>query len=49
MELDPSPTEPAIQDEPHFQLRPDWAEDLTERDMLAELRSRKDAGTGVYV
>jgi peptidoglycan LD-endopeptidase CwlK len=38
-----------IQDEPHFQLRPNWASDLSERDMLAELRSRKDSGEGVYV
>ncbi len=38
-----------IQDEPHFQLRPKWASDLSERDMLADLRSRKDSGQGVYV
>jgi peptidoglycan L-alanyl-D-glutamate endopeptidase CwlK len=38
-----------IQDEPHFQLRPNWASDFSERDMLAELRSRKDSGEGVYV
>jgi peptidoglycan LD-endopeptidase CwlK len=38
-----------IQDEPHFQLRPKWASDLAEKDMLAELRSRKDSGEGVYV
>ena len=38
-----------IQDEPHFQLRPKWASDLSERDMLAEMRSRKDSGEGVYV
>lgn len=31
-----------IQDEPHFKLRPRWASDTTERDMLAERRSRKD-------
>ena len=37
-----------IQDEPHFQLRPSWASDISERDMLAELRSRKDSGKGVY-
>lgn len=37
-----------IQDEPHFQLRPRWACDLTEKDMLAELRSRKDSGTSAY-
>jgi peptidoglycan L-alanyl-D-glutamate endopeptidase CwlK len=38
-----------IQDEPHFQRRPKWASDLSERDMLAALRSRKDSGEGVYV
>jgi peptidoglycan L-alanyl-D-glutamate endopeptidase CwlK len=38
-----------IVDEPHFQLRPSWAADMTESNMLAELRSRKESGTGVYV
>jgi peptidoglycan L-alanyl-D-glutamate endopeptidase CwlK len=38
-----------IQDEPHFQLRPKWATDPSEKDMLAELRSRKESGKGVYV
>jgi peptidoglycan LD-endopeptidase CwlK len=38
-----------IQDEPHFQLRPKWAGDLSERDMLAELRSRKESGKAAYV
>jgi peptidoglycan L-alanyl-D-glutamate endopeptidase CwlK len=38
-----------IQDEPHFQLRPNWAADLSEKDMLAELRDRKDEGKAVYV
>ena len=37
-----------IQDEPHFQLRPKWAGDLSERDMLAELRLRKESGKGAY-
>ena len=37
-----------IQDEPHFQLRPKWAGDLNERDMLAELRSRKESGKAAY-
>ena len=37
-----------IQDEPHFQLRPSWASDLSEKDMLAELRDRKDEGKAVY-
>lgn len=30
-----------LADEPHFQLRPAWARDLSERDMLAELRRRR--------
>jgi peptidoglycan LD-endopeptidase CwlK len=38
-----------IQDEPHFQLRPKWASDLGEKDMLAALRLRKDSNEGVYV
>jgi len=37
-----------IVDEPHFQLRPSWAADLGEKDMLAELRSRKDAGEDLF-
>ena len=37
-----------IQDEPHFQLRPEWAGDLSEGDMLAQLRSRKESGIGAY-
>ena len=37
-----------IQDEPHFQLRPKWAEDESEKNMLAELRSRKESGKGAY-
>jgi peptidoglycan LD-endopeptidase CwlK len=39
----------SIQDEPHFQLRPHWAANVSEGEMLAALRSRKDAGKGVYV
>ncbi|HCS44904.1 MAG TPA: peptidase M15 [Pseudomonas sp.] len=31
----------SIKDEPHFQLRPSWAREMTERDMLAALRKRK--------
>jgi peptidoglycan LD-endopeptidase CwlK len=38
-----------IEDQPHFQLRPTWAADLSEKDMLAELRERKDEGKAVYV
>ncbi len=37
-----------IKDEPHFQLRPRWAANGTERDMLAELRTRKDAGRDFF-
>ena len=35
-------------DEPHFQLRPAWAMDMTEKQMLAELRTRVDEGHPVY-
>lgn len=35
-------------DEPHFQLRPAWADDMGESDMLAELRKRKDLGKDFY-
>jgi peptidoglycan LD-endopeptidase CwlK len=35
----------SLQDEPHYELRPHWAADLSEKDMLAELRSRKASGT----
>jgi peptidoglycan L-alanyl-D-glutamate endopeptidase CwlK len=38
-----------IKDEPHFQLRPKWASDVTEREMLASLRQRNDAGTAIFV
>lgn len=38
-----------IVDQPHFQLRPKWAAEMKERDMLAELRTRNDRGTGAYV
>ena len=37
-----------IQDEPHFQLRPAWARDLSERDMLAELRARRKRGQSAF-
>ncbi|WP_371367029.1 M15 family metallopeptidase [Pseudomonas sp. QL9] len=38
----------SIVDQPHFQLRPTWAADMSERDMLAELRRRKADGRAVY-
>ena len=37
-----------IVDQPHFQLRPAWARDWSERDMLAELRQRAADGNPVY-
>jgi peptidoglycan L-alanyl-D-glutamate endopeptidase CwlK len=37
-----------FKDEPHFELRPDWAADLEEQDMLAQLRDRHDSGQGVF-
>lgn len=37
-----------IVDQPHFQLRPAWASNFTEKQMLAELRSRHDSGTSVF-
>lgn len=38
-----------LQDEPHFELRPDWASNLSENDMLAGLRERKNNGQGLLV
>jgi peptidoglycan LD-endopeptidase CwlK len=38
----------SIVDKPHFQLRPAWAEELSEREMLAELRRRTTDGTPYY-
>lgn len=35
-------------DQPHFQLRPGWAAELTERQMLAGLRERLAAGIDAY-
>lgn len=35
-------------DQPHYQLRPAWASELTERQMLAGLRERVAAGTDVF-
>lgn len=37
-----------IQDEPHFQFRPAWARDLSERDMLTELRACRAANREVF-
>jgi peptidoglycan LD-endopeptidase CwlK len=38
----------SIIDQPHFQLRPIWADGMAERDMLAELRERASNGLPVY-
>jgi peptidoglycan LD-endopeptidase CwlK len=35
-------------DTPHYQLRPEWAKDISEKQMLAELRSRRETGEGVF-
>jgi peptidoglycan L-alanyl-D-glutamate endopeptidase CwlK len=35
-------------DKPHFELRPGWADHLSEREMLAELRRRNTEGTPFY-
>ena len=38
----------SLVDKPHFQLRPDWAANLSEREMLADLRERVRDGTPLY-
>lgn len=38
----------SFRDEPHYQLRPPWAAELTESQMLAELRARKAAGKPAF-
>lgn len=35
-------------DEPLFQLRPEWAEGMTERQMLARFRDRVAVGQAVF-
>ena len=37
-----------IVDAPHFQLRPEWAADMAEKQMLAELRARRENESAVY-
>lgn len=37
-----------IEDRPHYELRPVWATGMSEGAMLAELRSRKEAGTDLF-
>lgn len=39
----------SIQDEPHYELRPYWAANLSESQMLAELRRRKEDGRDALV
>jgi peptidoglycan L-alanyl-D-glutamate endopeptidase CwlK len=38
----------SIVDQPHFELRPTWAADLAEKEMLAKLRERVADGTPVF-
>jgi len=38
----------SIVDQPHFQLRPAWAADLSEKELLAALRDRLASGTPIY-
>jgi peptidoglycan L-alanyl-D-glutamate endopeptidase CwlK len=37
-----------LRDEPHYELRPQWAADLSEKDMLVELGIRKESGKPIY-
>lgn len=37
-----------IVDQPHFQLRPSWAANMSERDMLAELRNRTATNSPIF-
>lgn len=38
----------SIEDQPHFQLRPIWAETMTEKQMLAALRVRVASGQSLF-
>lgn len=38
----------SIVDEPHFQLRPQWAKDMSERNMLAELDRRQSRHEALF-
>lgn len=38
----------SLVDRPHFQLRPRWASGMTEAAMLAEFRSRRSSGRGLF-
>ncbi len=35
-------------DEPHYELHPAWAQDMSESDMLAELRRRHETGKDIF-
>lgn len=37
-----------IVDQPHLQLRPTWASDMTEKEMIADLRARVAGGLPIY-
>jgi peptidoglycan L-alanyl-D-glutamate endopeptidase CwlK len=37
----------SIQDQPHFEFHPIWAEGMSEREMLAELRRRQQKGIAI--
>ncbi len=37
-----------IVDQPHFQLRPEWACDISEKEMLAALRDRVEDGSPIF-
>ena len=37
-----------IVDQPHFQLRPGWSAQMSERNLLAELRQRRNHGDAVF-
>ncbi|WP_137806803.1 M15 family metallopeptidase [Pseudomonas sp. G(2018)] len=39
----------SFKDQPHFQLRPSWANGMNEKEMLAELRKRKSEDQKVFV
>lgn len=38
----------SFRDEPHFELKPTWAKDMSESEMVAELRKRHEAKVDVF-
>jgi peptidoglycan L-alanyl-D-glutamate endopeptidase CwlK len=38
----------SFHDEPHFELKPTWAKDLSESEMVSELRKRHDSGENMF-